>query len=97
MDTDSYLHRKRIRQQYSYTKSKAAIAFVLSLFFSIILTPFFENYGLAMLNQFTQAVNSILAEAEQDDPEPVNLDKIQAQKKPQKRSRNLDEVQSRLK
>lgn len=51
MAHNNYRRRDRLRRQYTFTKTKAAIGFILSAVFSITLSTYFENYGVALYQQ----------------------------------------------
>jgi len=45
MAFNRYRKRERYRRQYTFTKAKAVIGFILSAIFSISLSPYFDRYG----------------------------------------------------
>ena len=53
-----YLFRLRHQKRYSFTKTKMAIGFVVSLFTSIYFGTYFEEHGLEVVRQAYHAVTT---------------------------------------
>ena len=56
MAYNRYRMRERYRRQYTFTKTKAFIGFVLSAAFSILLSAYFDRYGVIILKETKAAL-----------------------------------------
>lgn len=45
-------HQHKMQRRYTFTKSKALVGLVLSTFFSIVLSTYFDEYGGQILKEF---------------------------------------------
>ena len=59
MAYNRYLKRERHRRQYTFTKTKAAVGFLLSALFSISLNSYFDRYGPVIIDNTKTAVASV--------------------------------------
>ena len=61
MGYNRFRSKARLKRQYTLTKTKMFAGFLLSTFFSIILSPYFDKYGPEILSQtknvFVQTFN----------------------------------------
>lgn len=53
--------RHRLRKQYTLTRTKAAVAFILSVACSILLSTYFENIGRDAVRKSATAMQSGLS------------------------------------
>jgi len=44
-------HQNKLRRRYTFTKTKAVVGFAFSTFLSIILSTYFDIYGVRMIQQ----------------------------------------------
>ncbi len=64
-------HQKRMQRRYTFTRSKAVVGFLFSTFLSIILSTYFDRYGVEIMRQAMTLVgvysaDSHLVEAESE-------------------------------
>ena len=55
-------HQNRMQRRYTFTKSKAAIGFLFSTFLSILLSTYFDKYGVEIMRQAMTLVGVSSAE-----------------------------------
>jgi len=67
-----YLKRELHRRQYTFTKTKAFIGFILSTIFSIIFGAYFDRYGPIIIKQ-TKALFASEADARALPPDVLEL------------------------
>ena len=60
MGYNRFRKKAQLRRQYTFTKSKMFVGFVLSTFFSILLSPYFERYGPKLLSQTRAAIMKLV-------------------------------------
>lgn len=60
MAFNRYRKKEKLKRQYTLTRSKAIIAFLLSALFSVFLSAYFERYGRLILRKiFDSAFASV--------------------------------------
>lgn len=69
MAYNRYRMREKFRRQYTFTKTKAFVGFVLSAVFSILLSAYFDRYGLIIWNQ----TKAVLFGSDDDAPRPTHV------------------------
>lgn len=60
MAYNRYRRRERFKRQYTFTRTKAVVGFLLSALFSITLSAYFDRYGLVIFRQVKQVVKQSL-------------------------------------
>ncbi len=56
MAYNRYRKRERLKRQYTFTKTKVVVGFILSAAFSICLSTYFERYGFLIYRQVKTVV-----------------------------------------
>ena len=65
MAYNRFRKKARLKRQYTFTKSKMAVGFVLSTFFSIMLSPYFERYWPVLVEQTGWAIMELSYDADE--------------------------------
>lgn len=58
-----YRWREKHKKQYTFTKTKMFVGFIISVLMSIFIGTYMENYGRLVLKQSVDAIASIFEEA----------------------------------
>lgn len=60
MAYNRYRAREKFRRVYTFTRTKALIAFVLSTIFSIFLSSYFDRYGRLIFKKTSKGVGELI-------------------------------------